>query len=92
MVKNSYSHQCAEANQMVSYMIFLFISFLLNTFSVPLSSEKHLLGLFPEPFPFWNWDIRWYVKRFLHPDIVANYDYIFIWDEDLGVEHFNADE
>lgn len=48
--------------------------------------------LFPETFPFWNWDIRWYVKRFLHPDIVANYDYIFIWDEDLGVEHFNADE
>ncbi|KAK6936059.1 Protein of unknown function DUF707 [Dillenia turbinata] len=32
----------------------------------------------------------WYAKRFLHPDIVAAYDYIFIWDEDLGVEHFNA--
>ncbi|KAL8150121.1 hypothetical protein V2J09_019929 [Rumex salicifolius] len=32
----------------------------------------------------------WYAKRFLHPDIVASYDYIFIWDEDLGVEHFNA--
>jgi hypothetical protein len=35
---------------------------------------------------------RWYAKRFLHPDIVAPYDYIFIWDEDLGVEHFNAEE
>ncbi|TYG62962.1 hypothetical protein ES288_D07G273800v1 [Gossypium darwinii] len=34
----------------------------------------------------------WFVKRFLHPDIVAPYDYIFIWDEDLGVEHFNAEE
>ncbi|KAL8138060.1 hypothetical protein V2J09_004061 [Rumex salicifolius] len=34
----------------------------------------------------------WYVKRFLHPDIVAPYDYIFIWDEDLGVEQFNAEE
>ncbi|CBI33098.3 unnamed protein product, partial [Vitis vinifera] len=34
----------------------------------------------------------WYAKRFLHPDIVAPYDYIFIWDEDLGVEHFNAEE
>ncbi|GKV14603.1 hypothetical protein SLEP1_g25450 [Rubroshorea leprosula] len=34
----------------------------------------------------------WYAKRFLHPDIVAQYDYIFIWDEDLGVEHFNAEE
>ncbi|KAI4320493.1 hypothetical protein MLD38_033970 [Melastoma candidum] len=32
----------------------------------------------------------WYAKRFLHPDIVAAYEYIFIWDEDLGVEHFNA--
>uniref|UniRef100_A0A803M732 Uncharacterized protein n=1 Tax=Chenopodium quinoa TaxID=63459 RepID=A0A803M732_CHEQI len=31
----------------------------------------------------------WYAKRFLHPDIVATYDYIFIWDEDLGVEHFD---
>ena len=43
---------------------------------------KHLI-IFPP---------RWYAKRFLHPDIVAPYDYIFIWDEDLGVEHFNAEE
>ncbi|CAM8984168.1 unnamed protein product [Rhodiola kirilowii] len=34
----------------------------------------------------------WYAKRFLHPDIVSPYEYIFIWDEDLGVEHFNAEE
>ncbi|XP_024047293.1 uncharacterized protein LOC18051204 [Citrus clementina] len=34
----------------------------------------------------------WYAKRFLHPDIVASYDYIFIWDEDLGVENFNGEE
>ncbi|XP_078169747.1 uncharacterized protein LOC144564102 isoform X1 [Carex rostrata] len=34
----------------------------------------------------------WYAKRFLHPDIIAPYDYVFIWDEDLGVEHFNAEE
>ncbi|KAL2519610.1 Protein of unknown function (DUF707) [Abeliophyllum distichum] len=34
----------------------------------------------------------WYAKRFLHPDIVAPYDYVFIWDEDLGVDHFNAEE
>ncbi|KAL0336079.1 UNVERIFIED_CONTAM: hypothetical protein Sradi_4819800 [Sesamum radiatum] len=34
----------------------------------------------------------WYAKRFLHPDVVAPYDYIFIWDEDLGVEHFDAEE
>ncbi|KAG9144190.1 hypothetical protein Leryth_021396 [Lithospermum erythrorhizon] len=31
----------------------------------------------------------WYAKRFLHPDIIAPYDYIFIWDEDLGVENFD---
>ncbi|KAI8544585.1 hypothetical protein RHMOL_Rhmol08G0308600 [Rhododendron molle] len=34
----------------------------------------------------------WYAKRFLHPDIVSAYEYIFIWDEDLGVDHFNAEE
>ncbi|KAH7865528.1 hypothetical protein Vadar_007816 [Vaccinium darrowii] len=34
----------------------------------------------------------WYAKRFLHPAIVWKYEYIFIWDEDLGVEHFNAEE
>lgn len=32
----------------------------------------------------------WFAKRFLHPDIVADYEYIFLWDEDLDVEHFNA--
>lgn len=35
---------------------------------------------------------RWYAKRFLHPDIIAPYDYIFIWDEDLGVENFDFEE
>ncbi|GAA0166749.1 hypothetical protein LIER_21834 [Lithospermum erythrorhizon] len=34
----------------------------------------------------------WYAKRFLHPDIVAQYEYIFIWDEDLGLENFDAEE
>ncbi|XP_068636659.1 uncharacterized protein [Aristolochia californica] len=34
----------------------------------------------------------WYAKRFLHPSVVAAYDYIFIWDEDLGVQHFNAEK
>ncbi|CAN0924593.1 hypothetical protein LINGRAHAP2_LOCUS34278 [Linum grandiflorum] len=34
----------------------------------------------------------WYAKRFLHPDIVAAYDYVFMWDEDLGLEHFDAEE
>lgn len=31
----------------------------------------------------------WFAKRFLHPDIVAGYEYIFLWDEDIGVEHFD---
>ncbi|XP_039041855.1 uncharacterized protein LOC120180623 [Hibiscus syriacus] len=33
----------------------------------------------------------WYAKRLLHPDVVSAYEYIFIWDEDLGVEHFNSE-
>ncbi|XP_047308021.1 uncharacterized protein LOC124911563 [Impatiens glandulifera] len=31
----------------------------------------------------------WFAKRFLHPAIVSIYDYIFLWDEDLGVENFH---
>ncbi|KAL5200135.1 hypothetical protein ABZP36_021338 [Zizania latifolia] len=34
----------------------------------------------------------WFAKRFLHPSIVAPYEYIFLWDEDLGVDHFTAEE
>ncbi|XP_054789901.1 uncharacterized protein LOC129295388 isoform X4 [Prosopis cineraria] len=34
----------------------------------------------------------WFAKRFLHPDIVADYGYIFLWDEDLGVENFHPDK
>ncbi|BAT94894.1 hypothetical protein LR48_Vigan845s006200 [Vigna angularis] len=33
----------------------------------------------------------WFAKRFLHPDIVEDYDYIFLWDEDLGVQYFHPD-
>ncbi|XP_024004370.1 uncharacterized protein LOC18030552 isoform X2 [Eutrema salsugineum] len=32
----------------------------------------------------------WFAKRFLHPDIVSAYSYIFLWDEDLGVDNFDA--
>ncbi|XP_057471975.1 uncharacterized protein LOC130760615 isoform X1 [Actinidia eriantha] len=31
----------------------------------------------------------WFAKRFLHPAVVSIYDYIFLWDEDLGVEKFH---
>ncbi|CAA2979633.1 uncharacterized protein LOC111370569 isoform X1 [Olea europaea subsp. europaea] len=31
----------------------------------------------------------WFAKRFLHPAIVSVYDYIFLWDEDLGVDNFH---
>ncbi|KAH7279262.1 hypothetical protein KP509_37G012500 [Ceratopteris richardii] len=34
----------------------------------------------------------WFANRFLHPDVVAPFEYIFIWDEDLGVEHFDGEE
>jgi hypothetical protein len=27
----------------------------------------------------------------LHPDVVAPYEYIFVWDEDLGLDNFDAD-
>jgi hypothetical protein len=37
-------------------------------------------------------DRRWFAKRFLHPSIVAPYEYIFLWDEDLGVDNFTAEE
>lgn len=39
--------------------------------------------------PLPNDKCRWFAKRFLHPDIVTEYEYIFLWDEDLGVENFN---
>ncbi|MED6196576.1 hypothetical protein PIB30_048729 [Stylosanthes scabra] len=35
---------------------------------------------------------KWFAKRFLHPDIVSEYDHIFLWDEDLGVENFHPDK
>ncbi|XP_020697601.1 uncharacterized protein LOC110110453 isoform X1 [Dendrobium catenatum] len=31
----------------------------------------------------------WFAKRFLHPDVVSEYDYIFLWGEDLRVDYFN---
>ena len=34
----------------------------------------------------------WYAKRFLHPSVVAPYDYLFLWDEDLAADFFDADE
>lgn len=33
----------------------------------------------------------WFAKRFLHPDVVASFEYVFIWDEDLGLENFDAE-
>ncbi|KAI3514755.1 hypothetical protein L1887_13437 [Cichorium endivia] len=32
----------------------------------------------------------WFAKRFMHPDVVSEYAYIFLWDEDLGVQNFDA--
>ncbi|PWA63350.1 hypothetical protein CTI12_AA353170 [Artemisia annua] len=30
-----------------------------------------------------------FAKRFLHPASISLYDYVFLWDEDLGVPLFN---
>ncbi|WOK96615.1 hypothetical protein Cni_G05322 [Canna indica] len=34
----------------------------------------------------------WFAKRFLHPDVVAPYKYIFLWDEDIGVDNFHPNK
>ncbi|CAL9775927.1 unnamed protein product [Musa acuminata subsp. burmannicoides] len=31
----------------------------------------------------------WFAKHFLHPDIVAEYKHIFLWDEDIGVANLH---
>ncbi|CAN6210030.1 unnamed protein product [Urochloa humidicola] len=31
----------------------------------------------------------WFAKRFLHPAVVSEYEYIFLWDEDIEVDAFN---
>ncbi|KAK3162849.1 hypothetical protein QOZ80_1BG0094540 [Eleusine coracana subsp. coracana] len=31
----------------------------------------------------------WFAKRFLHPDLVAEYEYVFLWDEDIEVDGFD---
>ncbi|PHU27767.1 hypothetical protein BC332_06099 [Capsicum chinense] len=57
-------------------------------------SENFTIMLFHYDGRTTEWDDLewWYAKRFLHPDIVAPYDYIFIWDEDLGLGNFDAEE
>lgn len=32
----------------------------------------------------------WFAKRFLHPDLVAEYEYVFLWDEDIEVGGFDS--
>ncbi|CAL4953024.1 unnamed protein product [Urochloa decumbens] len=31
----------------------------------------------------------WFAKRFLHPDLVSEYEYVFLWDEDIEVDSFD---
>jgi hypothetical protein len=55
-----------------------------------------------DEFPSWSKDAIhvgarkqakwWYAKRFLHPSVVAPYEYIFLWDEDLAADTFDAAE
>ena len=30
-------------------------------------------------------NLRHFTKRFLHPDVVEPYDYVFVWDEDIDL-------
>ncbi|KAL4192539.1 hypothetical protein AMTRI_Chr06g172500 [Amborella trichopoda] len=32
---------------------------------------------------------RWFAKCFLHPDIVSEYNYIFLWDGNIRVGNFS---
>lgn len=90
MVETGYPCERAEANQMVgSYFILLRIPNFYHYRPQWIIIEAYLSHAFHDSLKFAS---RWYAKRFLHPDIVAPYDYIFMWDEDLGVEHFDAEE
>ncbi|KAI7991048.1 UDP-xylose transporter 3 [Camellia lanceoleosa] len=76
----------------------------LVTFTVGLDQRNNIDAAVKSEWDQFEWSKRaihvsvrkqtkwWYAKRFLHPDIIAAYEYIFIWDEDLGVEHFNGDK
>ena len=48
------------------------------------------------PVFFWTTNacvpVRWFAKRFLHPDIVDAYEYIFLWDQDVDVTNFDPSE
>ena len=65
---------CYDSNQVVMFLIYAYIKHLKHI--------KILINMF-----LWS---RWFAKRFLHPDIILDYEYIFLWDEDLGVDHFHA--
>lgn len=68
------TYLCNQSNQMVTQCTFFFHKPKLR-FS---SHGKNLCACY-----------RWFAKHFLHPDIVAEYKHIFLWDEDIGVENFH---
>ena len=35
--------------------------------------------------------LKWFGKRFLHPDVISIYEYIFLLDDDLGVEYLTQE-
>lgn len=79
MERPCHTRICGQSNEMVTILI-------ASCFKLVTEAEfyrtcfYHILS---------SWCLRWFAKRFLHPDIVAEYDYIFLWDEDLGVDSFN---
>ncbi|PHU02737.1 hypothetical protein BC332_27988 [Capsicum chinense] len=88
------------------YLIFFAVGYeQKNNIDVALKKVRlnHYLALSPSRRSFRPWTClsganfihcgeRWYAKCFLHPNIVAPYDYVFIWDENLGLENFDVEE
>lgn len=90
MERSRNSCVCCKSNKMVILIIW---NYILSEIRVCHGKLADLVDTSRDTF-YWNkifflYGDRWFAKRFLHPDIVAEYDYIFLWDEDLGVENFD---
>nr|AND01153.1 hypothetical protein [Linum usitatissimum] len=61
--------------------------------SVGINQKSHIDTVVQKVLNFFGFNgqhvLRWFAKRFLHPAVVSIYDYIFLWDEDLGVQNFD---
>ncbi|KAJ0094189.1 hypothetical protein Patl1_16753 [Pistacia atlantica] len=62
-----------------------------TTFDMVLDGSD-LVGHARTGFDARNLQFKLSFSHMIGPDVVAAYEYIFIWDEDLGVEHFNGEK